>query len=234
MSVKPNLLFVEDDINLQYVTRDNLEENGYSVECFSDGKSALDSFQSGNYDLCILDVMLPEMDGFTLADKIRQIDHNVPIIFLTAKSMKEDRIQGLKLGGDDYITKPFSMEELVLRIEVFLKRSKVYEKEAISEVFQIGNYEYDYPNLTLRIEGNEKQLTQREADLLRYFCQNIDHILKREDILNAIWGDDDYFLGRSLDVFIFRLRKYLKNDPAIQIENIHGVGFKMTVRSTVE
>ncbi len=226
----PKILLVEDDINLRFVTKDNLENKGYTIECYADGQSALAAFGKKSFDLCILDVMLPKMDGFTLAQKIRGKDEDIPILFLTAKSMKEDKIKGLSIGGDDYITKPFSMEELALKIEIFLKRSKISnpQKETAS-VYTIGQYQFDHSKLLLTSANSSKQLTQKEADLLQYFCVNPDRILKREEILTKIWGDDDYFLGRSLDVFIFRLRKYLKHDKSINIQNIHGVGFKMSI-----
>ena len=178
------------------------------------------------FDLCILDVMLPEVDGFTIAKEIRKYDQEVPIIFLTAKSLKEDKLHGLKLGGDDYITKPFSIEELILKIEIFLRRSKISIPQEVLN-FRIGAYDFDYKNLSLKRESNQKVLTQKEADLLKYFVQNKNMVLKRSDILETIWGEDDYFMGRSLDVFISRLRKYLKEDDALKIENIHGVGFKL-------
>ena len=170
--------------------------------------------------------MLPEVDGFTIAKEIRKYDQEVPIIFLTAKSLKEDKLHGLKLGGDDYITKPFSIEELILKIEIFLRRSKISIPQEVLN-FRIGAYDFDYKNLSLKRESNQKVLTQKEADLLKYFVQNKNMVLKRSDILETIWGEDDYFMGRSLDVFISRLRKYLKEDDALKIENIHGVGFKL-------
>jgi DNA-binding response OmpR family regulator len=230
-SFKANILYVEDDVNLGFVTTDNLKLHGYSTIFCKDGKAGLEAFKKAKPDICILDVMMPEMDGFTLAKEIRKIDHEIPIIFLTAKTMKEDKITGFQTGADDYITKPFSIEELILRIEVFLRRSKVPDKEKkIKSAFEIGKYKFDFNSLSL-ILGNKKELlTLKEAELLRFFCLNKGNILKREEILKSIWGDDDYFMGRSLDVFISRLRKYLKDDPTISIENIHGVGFRMTVK----
>jgi DNA-binding response OmpR family regulator len=234
---KPKILYVEDDVNLGFVTTDNLNMNGYATVYCKDGKAGLKTFTNGihsdkkeKFDICILDVMLPEMDGFTLAKEIRKIDTHIPIIFLTAKTMKEDKITGFQTGADDYITKPFSIEELILRIEVFLKRSRKAEPtETIQNTFQLGKYEFNFNNLTLVIGKQKQVLTMKEAELLRYFCLNKDKILKREDILRAVWGDDDYFMGRSLDVFISRLRKFLQKDPNIQIENIHSVGFRLGV-----
>ncbi|SFE87942.1 response regulator transcription factor [Thermoflexibacter ruber] len=225
------ILFAEDDLSLGFVTKDNLELQGYEVVHCENGQIAWETFQKDSFDICILDVMLPKLDGFNLAKQIRAVNQDVPILFLTAKSLKEDKLTGLRIGADDYITKPFSIEELVLKIEVFLKRSKVISSEKNhNTTFYLGNYIFDYANLTL-IHGQEKQqLTQREADILNYFCQNSGKVLRRDEILMNIWGDDDYFIGRSLDVFISRLRKYLKNDPRISIENIHSVGFKMLVK----
>ncbi|KAA3621209.1 MAG: DNA-binding response regulator [Bacteroidetes bacterium] len=223
--MKANLLYVEDDQSLSFVTRDNLELQGYKITHCADGDEAMEIIKKEKYDLYILDIMLPGVDGFTIAEEIRKFDRDAPILFLTAKSMKEDKIYGLRLGADDYITKPFSIEELILKIEIFLRRSKVSVPEA-PEHYEIGGYHFDYPNLHLSIDGEDKRLTQKEADLLRFFLENRGKILKRSEILEKIWGRDDYFLGRSLDVFISRLRKYLKQDPEVKIENIHGVGFR--------
>ena len=224
---KAHLLYVEDDESLGFVTKDNLELQGYQVTHCMDGKQALAAVQEDStFDLCILDVMLPEVDGFTIAEAVRRRDLEIPILFLTAKSLKEDRIHGLKIGGDDYITKPFSIEELILKIEIFLRRSKVLRPTATS-IVQLGSYQFDHANLNLQIAEKARQLTQREADLLQYFIDNKGQVLKRSQILKKIWGEDDYFLGRSLDVFISRLRKYLKQDASLKIENIHGVGFRL-------
>lgn len=230
---KPRLLLVEDDVNLGFVVKDNLEDRGFDVTHKEDGELGLQAFKDGSFDLCILDVMLPKKDGFTLAADIRERNHDVPIIFLTAKNMKEDKIQGFKLGADDYITKPFSMEELVLRIEVFLKRSGKDRAPAapVEQVFRIGSYRFDYPNLELEGPGELKRLTQREADVLRMLCLEQGKVLKREEILKKIWGSDDYFAGRSMDVFISKLRKYLGDDERVEIMNYHGVGFKLNVKA---
>ncbi|MBK9151910.1 MAG: response regulator transcription factor [Saprospiraceae bacterium] len=225
MKEKSRILYVEDDETLSFVTMDNLELNGYKVDHCPDGETALESFYKNNYDLCILDVMLPKMDGFALAEKIRASDPNVPILFLTAKSMKEDRLQGLRLGADDYITKPFSIEELILKIEIFLKRKFV--TAPANEVFRIGRYSFDYRNLTLALDEEKRSLTQKEADLLKMLYDHKNNVVKRSVILEKLWGEDDYFLGRSMDVFISRLRKYLSGDPNLKIDNIHGVGFKL-------
>lgn len=221
------ILYVEDDINLSFVTKDNLEEQGYEIIHCENGEIGLETFQNNSFDLCILDVMLPKMDGFSLAKKIRTHNQDVPIIFLTAKSQKIDTIEGLKTGADDYITKPFSIEELILRIEIFLKRNKITQNQNKQNQFQIGKHFFDFDDLLLSYKKETNRLTLKEGELLKYFCLNQNKILKREAILIAVWGKDDYFLGRSLDVFISRLRKYLKG--SVQFENIHGVGFKMIV-----
>ncbi|MFZ4635738.1 MAG: response regulator transcription factor [Saprospiraceae bacterium] len=228
---KAHLLYVEDDESLSFVTRDNLELNGYTVTYCEDGQKALEVIQSGKqFDLCILDVMLPEVDGFTLAEEIRRRNEQVPILFLTAKSMKQDKIHGLTIGADDYITKPFSIEELLLKIDIFLRRSRYTGILKANTPVTIGAYAFDYPNLSLSFADHEPEtLTQKEADLLKLFAENRGQVVKRSFILITIWGRDDYFLGRSLDVFISRLRKYLSHDERIKIENIHGVGFKFKV-----
>lgn len=225
---KPRILYVEDDESLSFVTKDNLELEGYKVTHCTDGKKALELLGDKDFDLCILDVMLPEVDGFTVASKLRTFNQEIPILFLSAKSMKDDRIAGLRYGGDDYITKPFSIEELILKIEIFLKRRKI-GNPGNSLRFQLGEFQFDYKNLLLIHQGKERRLTQKEADLLLLFQKNKNRVLPRPTILEQIWGENDYFLGRSLDVFISRLRKYLRDDPSIRIENIHGVGFKLII-----
>lgn len=226
--MKANLLYVEDDESLSFVTRDNLEIAGYHITYFENGQTAMEAIHNKTeFDVCILDVMLPDVDGFTLAQEIRRYDTNVPIIFLTAKSLKEDKIKGLRLGADDYITKPFSIEELLLKIEIFLKRSKA--SPPIPNYMAVGKYLLDHKNLTLKLDDEIKTLTQKEADLLKMFVEHKNEVLKRSTILKENWGEDDYFLGRSLDVFISRLRKYLSQDSRIKIENIHSVGFKMKI-----
>jgi DNA-binding response OmpR family regulator len=230
MVVRARILLVEDDVNLGYVIKDNLEISQFAVTLCDDGEKGWEQFLQQAYDICVLDVMLPRKDGFTLAQAIRQRNEMVPIIFLTAKSMKEDKIAGFRAGADDYMTKPFSIEELVLRIEVFLKRSG--HKAMPQQTFAIGQYRFDYQNLSLGSPGQIIRLTQKECEILRMFCLQPGEVLKRHDILTTIWGDDDYFMGRSLDVFISRLRKYMKEDPRITIENLHGIGFRMTVRES--
>ncbi|MBN2174646.1 MAG: response regulator transcription factor, partial [Bacteroidales bacterium] len=184
-SGKPKILYVEDDLSLSYVTRDNLEIKGYDITFCKDGKEAFETFKSGTFDLCILDVMLPEMDGFSLAKKIREFDEHIPILFLSAKSLKEDRIEGLTVGGDDYITKPFSIEELVLKIEVFLRRSKITGNDEVKSpgIYKIGKYTFDANKLLLTLGSNSKRLTSRESDLLQYLIKNKNRVLKKEEIL---------------------------------------------------
>ncbi len=226
MDTKAHILYIEDDEVLGFVTRDNLEMNQYSVHHCKDGEEGLAAFQKGTFDLCIVDVMLPKMDGFTLATEIRKRNQSIPILFLTAKSLKEDRIKGLQLGADDYIVKPFSIEELILKIEIFLKRKSVAINQP-QEIFQISEFSFDFANLKLSSGETIHNLTQREAELLKMLCENKPNIVKREHILEQIWGENDYFLGRSMDVFISRLRKYMKTDPKIKLENVHGVGFRL-------
>ena len=227
---KAHLLYVEDDESLSFVTRDNLELNGFEVTYCEDGQKALDIVRENQkFDLCILDVMLPEVDGFTLAEEIRRRDDQVPIIFLTAKSMKQDKIHGLTIGADDYITKPFSIEELLLKIDIFLRRTKYTNILKMGMTASIGHYQFNYRNLHLTHGDYAETLTQKEADLLKLLNEHRNQVVKRSFILETIWGKDDYFLGRSLDVFISRLRKYLSLDERIKIENIHGVGFKFKV-----
>jgi len=221
------ILLVEDDQTLNFIVRDNLEQNGYVVTSAEDGESALKMFKTGNFSLCLLDVMLPKKDGFALAKAIREIDDHVPIIFLTARSMTEDRITGLTIGGDDYITKPFSMEELLLKIKIFLKRSLPSGELVTDKIcYKVGLFSFHFDSLYLDFKGERKNLTYKEAELLRYFCDNPNKVLSRSDILKQVWGSDDYYLGRSLDVFISRLRKYLSNDDEIKILNLHGIGFR--------
>ena len=229
--MKPKILYVEDDESLSFLTKDNLELAGYDVSHKADGKSGLEAFIEGEFDICVLDVMLPEMDGFELGKNIRKINPEVPIIFLTAKTQKESKLEGLRLGADDYITKPFSIEELVLKVRVFLKRKHITHVNA-NDAVKVGAYAYDHKNLILSLNGESKNLTQKEGDLLNLLIKNKNNILKRSVILENLWGQDDYFLGRSMDVFISRLRKYLKKDQSIKLENIHGVGFRLNCATT--
>ncbi len=227
------ILLVEDDQTLNFIIKDNLEQNGYLVTSAEDGESAIKTFKSGKFSLCLLDVMLPKKDGFTLAKEIRAMDDHVPIIFLTARSMTEDRITGLTIGGDDYLTKPFSMEELLLKIRIFLKRSlSANDASTDQNYYKVGHFNFYFDSLILDGNGERKTLTYKEAELLRYFCDNPNKVLSRSDILKQVWGSDDYYLGRSLDVFISRLRKYLGSDESIKILNLHGIGFRFNASIT--
>ena len=221
------ILLVEDDKSLGFVTRDNLQKNGFVVDLAEEGNRGLELALNGTYDLIILDVMLPNIDGFTIAERIREVNKEIPVLFLSAKSMLDDRLEGLRKGGDDYLTKPYNMEELLLKIDVFLRRSK----PSLSDSYQIGQYRFEPDNLVLIREGKSAKLTSKEARLLSMLCSRQGVVIKREEILTEIWGDNDYFLGRSMDVFISKLRKHLKEDPTIQIENYHGVGFKLSVEA---
>lgn len=223
---KPKILLVEDDPSLGFVVKDNLSFKGYDVTLCKDGNEGEQEFTKNAFNICVLDVMLPKKDGFALARSIREKDKNVPIIFLTAKAMTDDKLEGFGTGADDYITKPFSLEELYCRIEVFLKRSTTSGNES-EGALTIGQYQFDTANFTLKHKNEERVLTSREAEILKQLYLHRDRVLKREEILLAVWGNDDYFLGRSLDVFISKIRKYLKDDPNVQITNFHGVGFKL-------
>jgi DNA-binding response OmpR family regulator len=225
------ILLVEDDQALNFIISDHLGEAGFEVTSAGDGEKAVALFRQEQFDLCLLDVMLPRLDGFSVAKKIRKNNELVPILFLTAKSMTEDKINGLSIGGDDYITKPFSMEELLLRIKVFLKRSQGAAGPLPQfKSCRVGQFGFNFDNLTLSWQNSVKILTYKEAQLLKYFCEHAEMVLSRSDILRNVWGSDDYYLGRSLDVFISRLRKYLKDDPEIRIINLHGIGFRFNAR----
>ncbi|WP_306352111.1 response regulator transcription factor [Flavobacterium sp. '19STA2R22 D10 B1'] len=224
---KSKIFYVEDDVTLAFLTTDYLEQF-YDISHYSDGRVALENFHKDNFDLCILDVMLPKKDGFEIAEAIREENSEIPILFLSAKTLKEDRIRGLRLGADDYLVKPFSLEELVLKIEVFLKRTKKAIVKPQND-YTIGGFHF-YPNdYSLTKENIKINLTERESALLKLFLDNKNSVLKREKILTALWGDDDYFMGRSLDVFISRLRKVLKEEENVRIENIPRIGFKLVI-----
>jgi DNA-binding response OmpR family regulator len=226
MNTKSKVLLAEDDLSLGYVIKDNLVDAGYEVVLCADGQSAIDKFAKESFDICLLDVMMPNKDGFAVAKKIRQQTDQVPILFITAKSLEEDRIHGFEVGADDYITKPFSMQELLLRIDVFLRRTKkMYSEKAVS--FQIGKMNFSFNDLKLSIGGTSHNMTQKEAELLLFLCEHPNRILKREEVLLNVWGKDDYFLGRSMDVFITKLRKYFRSDTTVHIETIHGMGFRL-------
>ena len=222
---KAKVFLAEDDMSLGFVIKDNLEEEGFEVVHCSDGQTAMERFNKDEFDICLLDVMMPNKDGFAVAKKIRQQSDLIPILFLTSKSMEEDKVKGFQTGADDYITKPFSMQELLMRMNVFLRRTKKMHSE-LQEEYQIGNLRFSFTDLKLYSPEGSFSLTQREADLLRFLCKHPNKVLKREEVLMNVWGKDDYFLGRSMDVFMTKLRKYFKGDPAINLETIHGLGFR--------
>jgi len=225
---KHKILYAEDDETLAFLTKDNLEQQHYEVDHFANGEQCLQAFTQSVYDICILDIMMPGMDGFSLAEEIRKINHEVPIIFLSAKTLKEDKLKGLRIGADDYLVKPFSIEELVLKIEIFIARSKKSNSTG-RKIYTIGSFKFDPSNFILLRNNKEIELTQKEAGLLQFFIENKNAVLKREQILTAIWGQDDYFFGRSLDVFISRLRKIFADDSSVKIETLHSIGFKLVV-----
>lgn len=226
---KYRLLYAEDDETLAFLTKDNLLMNNYDVDHFANGKDCLKAFKEKEYDVCILDIMMPGMDGFSVAEAIREVDDNIPIIFLSAKTLKEDMLKGLRIGADDYLVKPFSMEELVLKIQIFITRSK---KNAASskKKYTIGSFLFEPENFKLTRAGELTELTLRETELLKYFLKHKNELLKREQILNVIWGQDDFFYGRSLDVFVSRLRKIFSVDENVKIDTLHGVGFRLVVK----
>jgi DNA-binding response OmpR family regulator len=228
VSMKLKILLVEDDLNLGLVIADHLKLQNYEVVSAEDGAEGLVKFNEGRFNLCILDVMLPVLDGFSLAQDIRRINAEIPILFLTAKSMTEDKIKGFEAGGDDYLTKPFSIQEFELRVKALLRRSRPEIQEEVTN-YSIGNYNYNIENQVLTFNESEKTLTKKEAQILKLLCKHKNQVISREIILKGVWGQDDYFVGRSLDVFITKLRKYFAQDERIVISNLHGVGFKFEV-----
>ena len=224
--MKIKILLVEDDVNLGLLISDHLEANGYDVTVADDGAQGLMVYNASLFHLCILDVMLPKIDGFSLAKDIRKLNSEIPILFLTAKSMTEDKIKGFEVGGDDYLTKPFSVEELQLRVRALLKRAKIDSSEELPKEVNIGNYVYHFEDQSLVFNDSIKILTKKEAKILNLLYKYKNQVITREIILKGVWGQDDYFVGRSLDVFITKLRKYFKDDSRIVISNLHGVGFK--------
>ena len=231
----PTVLLVEDDPNLGQLVQEYLTMKGYQTDRATDGNKGLELFMAGNYDLCIFDVMMPKKDGFTLAKEVRMGNRDVPIIFLTAKSMEEDTIQGFKAGADDYITKPFSMEELLLRIQAILRRYQRTADVAEQTTYQIGSLSFDYPHQLLSRTGElatdapPQKLTSKESELLKLLAQNLNQPVSRSFALKMVWGDDSYFNARSMDVYVTKLRKYLSEDPDVQLVNVHGEGFKLIV-----
>ena len=230
MSKALNILLAEDDENLGKLLHTYLKTKGFEVDLARNGKIAFERFNSSTYNFCIFDVMMPEMDGFTLAKEIREIDKKVPILFLTAKSMKDDKLLGFSVGADDYLTKPFSMEELLARITAILRRSESNNEKTVNEELFIGKIKYEPELRLLHLEEGVKKLTTKENQLLQLLVKNENEILDRQATLRAIWGDDNYFNGRSMDVYIAKLRKLLREDEAIEIMNVHGKGFKFLIK----
>jgi two-component system, OmpR family, response regulator len=221
------ILLAEDDPNLGMLLSKFLRAKGFECTLAIDGEMAYKEFTNGNFDFVVLDVMMPKKDGFSVANDIRGVDKEIPILFLTAKSMKEDKLKGFELGADDYLTKPFSMEELIARINAILKRTNTKEE---NHLYSIHNYLFDYNTRILSFQGNEQKLTTKECELLKILAKNIGKEVDRNDLLKAVWGDDNYFNGRSMDVYITKLRKYLNQDEKVEIVNIHGKGFKLMVK----
>ncbi len=232
MSKMPKILLAEDDPNLGLLLKEYLVIKGYEVKLCENGEVAWETFQIGDFDMCILDVMMPKMDGFTLATNIRELNTQVPILFLTAKAMKDDKIKGFKIGADDYITKPFSMEELQLRMDAILRRFQANTKAQSTQTnFEFGIFKFDHKLQVLKYESEEIRLTSKEADLLKMLCENINDVLERDIALKRIWRESTYFTARSMDVYITKLRKYLKVDPTIEIKNIHGKGYRLITQA---
>lgn len=229
MSDQLRILLAEDDANLGSLLSTFLKAKSYKTELAVNGKEALKKFHMMPFDFLILDVMMPELDGFAVAEEVREIDKNIPILFLTAKAMKEDKLKAFDLGADDYITKPFSMEELLARINAISKRTFTQDTKSESRNFEIGSAVFNPNTRILTIVGEERKLTTKESQLLNLLCKNQNEILDRQATLRAIWGDDNYFNGRSMDVYIAKLRKLLKEEPRIEIMNVHGKGFKLSV-----
>jgi len=221
------LLLAEDDPNLGQILKEYLQLKGYEADLTRDGDEALEYFKKQNYDLCVLDVMMPKKDGFAVAREIRSLDQEVPFIFLTARSQQEDTLKGLQLGADDYIKKPFSMEELNLRLQAILRRTET--TEPIKQIFALGDFNFDYPHQELHYNGVTRKLTSKETELLLLLAQNVNKTLNRSVALKLIWGDDSYFNARSMDVYITKLRKHLSEDEKVKIITVHGQGFRLVV-----
>lgn len=226
---KAAILLAEDDLNLGVLLVDYLESEGFEVKLCKDGELALKAFQAKPFDLCLLDVMMPKLDGFSLATAIRKKDAAIPVIFITARSLKEDKLKGYGLGADDYITKPFDEEELLWKIRALIRRMPEQRNEERPALIPIGKYVLDRNNQCLIFSGHNRRITERESDILKYLSDHRNRVIRREELLNALWGENDYFLGRSLDVFITKIRKYLKDDPDIEIGNVFKVGFMFKV-----
>jgi DNA-binding response OmpR family regulator len=225
---KASILFAEDDKSLAFMVKDALEDEGYKVVHCADGQTAIDTFDKNKFDLCLLDIMMPNKDGYTVAKKIRQQTDRMPVIFLSTKNQESDKLKGYDSGADDYLAKPFSMPELLKKIEVFIRRTKRPVSETAAEI-RIGKILFAPAIMKIMTAEESFNITQKENDLLKFLCEHQNKVLKRNEVLINVWGKDDFFLGRSMDVFISKLRKYLKSDPDIVLETIHGVGFRLSV-----
>jgi DNA-binding response OmpR family regulator len=226
---KLRILLAEDDLNLGILLVDYLETEGFEVKLCKDGEMALKAFQTESFDLCLVDVMMPKLDGFSLAREIKTKDQNIPLIFITARSLKEDKLKGYDLGADDYVTKPFDEEELLWKIKAVIRRIPENKTEKRTEIISIGKYIFNPQNQSLTFANKTKRITEKESVILQYLSAHRNQLIKREEMLKKLWGENDYFLGRSLDVFITKIRKYLKEDPELNIENVFGVGFIFNV-----
>ncbi len=224
---KGTILFAEDDVSLAFMVTDSLEDEGYKVVHCADGQSAIDTFDKNKFDICLLDIMMPNKDGFAVAKKIRQQTDLIPILFLSTKNQEEDRIKGYNSGADDYLAKPFSIKELIKKLDVFLRRTKKLHSNT-DETYRIGNVLFSYTNLKITIAEVQQGITQKEADLLKFLCEHQNKLLKRDEVLINVWGKDDFFLGRSMDVYMTKLRKYLKPDTSLVLETVHGIGFRFS------
>ncbi|MCR5423820.1 MAG: response regulator transcription factor [Bacteroidales bacterium] len=230
MNLGIKLLVAEDDPNLGAILKAYLTQKGYTVYLVTDGQQALETYHQGGIDACVLDIMMPIKDGFTVAKEIRRIDKQIPLLFLTARNLEADKLKGFEIGADDYLTKPFSMEELLARINAVIRRS-FDDNKPENNIFTIGKFTFDYNHQILSIDGEERRLTSKESELLRLFCINFNQLVDRTSTLQKIWKDDSYFAARSMDVYITRIRRYLRPDPSVQIINVHGVGFKLTQKA---
>ncbi|MDD5569522.1 MAG: response regulator transcription factor [Bacteroidales bacterium] len=225
------ILLAEDDTNLGNLLKEYLDAKGFKTTLCVNGDEAFVKYKKEPFDLCLLDIMMPIKDGFTLAKEIRRTDKRIPIIFLTAKSMKQDAIEGFHIGADDYITKPFSMEELLLRIQAVLKRSFPFEEKVVSKnIYDIGKFNFNYNTQILKAGEIQMKLTSKESELLKLLCDNMNQVVERNYALNVVWGNDSYFNARSMDVYITKLRKYLREDDIVELMNIHGKGFKLIIK----
>lgn len=231
MNLKPRIFLVEDDLSFGAVLKSYLEINDFEVDWVDDGQYALAQFKKATYEVCILDVMLPNVDGFTIAGEIRKINTTIPVLFLTAKNMRDDVLKGYRIGADDYITKPFDTEVLIFKLKAILKRQTGSSAKE-TEYYQIGKYEFDYKLRTVELDGNKQKLSPKEAELLKMLCENLNELLPRETALKKIWGDDGYFTARSMDVYLTKLRKLFTDDPLVEIRNIHGSGFMLEIKNS--